>query len=111
MQPSGIQKLIELGDDMLACLSSGDVDGFSDLLERRGHLIRAIGADLDASEMTDDVRNTLASQSTRLEEAMRSSREGLGAALSAVSRFRSARDTYRKRPGAPGGRLNKSLHG
>lgn len=111
MQPSGVQKLIELGDRMLACLDSGDIDGFSNLLERRGLLVRTIGADLGATELTEEARNTLASQSSRLEEAMRNTREGLGAAVSAVSRFRSARDTYRKRPGTPGGRLNKSLHG
>ncbi|MFT4604001.1 MAG: hypothetical protein ACI9W4_000720 [Rhodothermales bacterium] len=111
MPHTQLQSLIELGDAMLAALDQGDVERFSNLLERRGRHLRSIRADLEPTGMTDEARETLETQTARLEEAMRSTKEGLEAAVSAVSQFRSARNSYRKRQGAPRGRLNKSLHG
>ena len=111
MPHTELQTLIDLGDEMLAALDQGDVERFSDLLEHRGRLVRSISSDLKPGVLSDAARETLASQSARLEDAIRSTKDGLGAAVSAVSRFRSARDSYRKRQGAPRGRLNKSLIG
>jgi hypothetical protein len=111
MHLSSIQPLIELGDAMLAALESGDVERFSELLEHRGQLVRSIAADLRADGLTEESLSALDIQSVQLEEAMRNSRTGLGAAVSAVSRYRSARRSYRIKPGMPEGRLNKSLHG
>ncbi|MFT5141858.1 MAG: hypothetical protein ACI80V_001266 [Rhodothermales bacterium] len=111
MHLSSIQPLIELGDAMLSALESGDVERFSELLEHRGELVRSLAAELQTDGLTEKSTSALDAQSARLEEAMRGSRTGLGAAVSAVSRYRSARRSYRTKPGMPDGRLNKSLHG
>ena len=109
-QPS-VQKVLDLGNEMLASLESADVDRFSTLLERRGRLVRHMAADLSEAGLSSDETAALAVQSQKLEEAMRSTRVALGAAVSAVSQFRTARGSYRQQPGVREGILNKSLHG
>ena len=111
MHHPSVQRLLEIGTDMLNALDAGDVDRFSDLLETRGRLVRGLSADFQTDGLSDADASALAAQSSRLEDSMRTTRLGLGAAVSAVSRFRTARHTYRQRPGVVEGRLNKSLRG
>ncbi|MBO6575817.1 MAG: hypothetical protein JJ896_12505 [Rhodothermales bacterium] len=111
MHHPSVHTILELGDAMLAALDDGDVEVFSGLLERRGKLVRRLAADLEADGLTQADRDALDAQGERMVEAMRTTRVGLGAAISAVSRFRTANRSYAQRQGVPMGRLNKSLHG
>ena len=96
---------------MLDALASGDVDRFSDLLEERGRQVRAAALDLEGTGFSPGEAEALSAQSARLEKAMQSTRAGIGAAISAVSRFQVARASYDEKPGVMEGILNKSLHG
>jgi hypothetical protein len=112
MTHPSLHKLLELGDRMCAALENGEAGLFSDLVHERGQLLRSIADDFQDDAFTsDEAIQALSEQSARLEKGMVETRIGLGAAVGAISRFRTARSAYDVRIGASGGRLNKSLHG
>ncbi len=97
---------------MCEALEAGDAELFSDMVEERGQILRSVADDLqDETSDKDDALRALAKQSARLEKGMYECRIGLGAAVGAISRFRSARSAYNIDIGRRTGRLNKSLRG